>query len=154
MAKLKVKKKVRARTTKGTFKADNPDTPDVNEAWREKSLAELAREHGVDYSLLYSRVRNGWDLEKALTTPVQTRKKSVKKDPPAPKVEENTGTKTENAVPSAESIVPGYTAPGTWTQNTEPPLVTPDKDTGWIWMLTVAALVGIVVAFAHEAGFL
>jgi hypothetical protein len=23
----------RARTTKGTFQADNPETPDVNEAW-------------------------------------------------------------------------------------------------------------------------
>lgn len=28
-------RKKRARKTDGTYKADNPDTPDVNEAWEE-----------------------------------------------------------------------------------------------------------------------
>lgn len=31
-------KKVRARNTDGTLKADDPSTPDVNEAWEEKPI--------------------------------------------------------------------------------------------------------------------
>ncbi len=34
---LKVEK-VRARNTDGTLKADDPSTPDVNEAWEEKPV--------------------------------------------------------------------------------------------------------------------
>ena len=33
--KAVVKKKKRARTKDGTYKADDPSTPDVNEAWEE-----------------------------------------------------------------------------------------------------------------------
>lgn len=33
-----VKKLVRARNADGTLKADNPSTPDVNEAWEEKPV--------------------------------------------------------------------------------------------------------------------
>ena len=32
--------KVRARKTDGTLKADDPSTPDVNEAWEESSVAK------------------------------------------------------------------------------------------------------------------
>jgi hypothetical protein len=32
--------KVRARKTDGTLKADNPSTPDVNEAWEEAPVAK------------------------------------------------------------------------------------------------------------------
>lgn len=32
--------KVRARKTDGTLKADNPSTPDVNEAWKEAPVAK------------------------------------------------------------------------------------------------------------------
>jgi hypothetical protein len=32
------KEKVRARNTDGTLKADDPSTPDVNEAWEEKPV--------------------------------------------------------------------------------------------------------------------
>ena len=32
--------KVRARNTDGTLKADDPSTPDVNEAWEEKPVAK------------------------------------------------------------------------------------------------------------------
>lgn len=32
--------KVRARNLDGTLKADDPSTPDVNEAWEEKSVAK------------------------------------------------------------------------------------------------------------------
>ena len=33
-------KKVRARNEDGTLKADDPSTPDVNEAWEEKPVAK------------------------------------------------------------------------------------------------------------------
>jgi hypothetical protein len=32
--------KVRARNTDGTLKADDPSTPDVNEAWEDKSATK------------------------------------------------------------------------------------------------------------------
>jgi hypothetical protein len=32
--------KVRARNSDGTLKADDPSTPDVNEAWEEKPVAK------------------------------------------------------------------------------------------------------------------
>lgn len=33
-------KRVRARNSDGTLKADDPSTPDVNEAWEEKPVAK------------------------------------------------------------------------------------------------------------------
>jgi hypothetical protein len=38
---LKVQK-VRARNSDGTLKADDPSTPDVNEAWEEKPVKKAA----------------------------------------------------------------------------------------------------------------
>ncbi len=35
--------KVRARNENGTLKADNPSTPDVNEAWEDKPVKERGR---------------------------------------------------------------------------------------------------------------
>lgn len=35
-------KKVRARNSDGTLKADDPSTPDVNEAWEEKPVKKAA----------------------------------------------------------------------------------------------------------------
>ena len=35
--------KVRARNTDGTLKADDPSTPDVNEAWEEKPVKKRGR---------------------------------------------------------------------------------------------------------------
>ena len=40
----------RARQSDGTFKGDNPTTPDLNEAW-EPVEAEAALEKTVDYSV-------------------------------------------------------------------------------------------------------
>lgn len=37
-----VTKKVRARNANGTLKADDPSTPDVNEAWEEKAVPKKA----------------------------------------------------------------------------------------------------------------
>jgi len=35
--------KVRARNENGTLKADDPSTPDVNEAWEDKSVKKRGR---------------------------------------------------------------------------------------------------------------
>jgi hypothetical protein len=35
--------KVRARNKNGTLKADDPSTPDVNEAWEDKSVKKRGR---------------------------------------------------------------------------------------------------------------
>jgi len=40
---LKATKKVRARNKDGTLKADDPSTPDVNEAWEEKPVKKKSR---------------------------------------------------------------------------------------------------------------
>jgi hypothetical protein len=62
---------------------------------------------------------------------------------------------------TGESAVPGSITPAQAVKNFEkrikdhePPLVTPDKDINWIWMLAVASLIGFVVAILHEAGTL
>jgi len=36
-----------------------------------KSIAEAAEAAGLDYMVLYMRIRNGWPLAKAIKTPVQ-----------------------------------------------------------------------------------
>lgn len=39
-------------------------------AAKRKSVAELAREHGIPAQTVYNRTSRGWKLKKALTTPV------------------------------------------------------------------------------------
>lgn len=41
----------RARQPDGSFKGDNPATPDLNEAWEPTDLAEVAQEKEVKYSV-------------------------------------------------------------------------------------------------------
>ena len=41
----------RARKADGKFKGDNPDTPNVNEAWEPTELAESVGEKEVDYTV-------------------------------------------------------------------------------------------------------
>ena len=41
----------RARKTDGTYKGDNPATPNVNEAWVPTEMAEVVSEKVVDYSV-------------------------------------------------------------------------------------------------------
>lgn len=38
---------------------------------RKKTLAEWAEEYNIPYKLLYGRIRRGWEVNKALTTPVK-----------------------------------------------------------------------------------
>ncbi len=37
-------------------------------------LSELARQHGISRQTLHARLKRGWDIERALTTPVTTRR--------------------------------------------------------------------------------
>ncbi len=41
----------RARKPDGSFKGDNPATPDLNEAWEPTDLSEVAQEKEVKYSV-------------------------------------------------------------------------------------------------------
>lgn len=43
-----------------------------------KTIAEWSREIGVDRHVLGSRIRNGWSIERALTEPVHTEKRTKK----------------------------------------------------------------------------
>lgn len=38
-----------------------------------KSIKEAAEEAGLDYMVLYMRLRNGWTLARAMSTPVKER---------------------------------------------------------------------------------
>ena len=133
------------------------------------NISKAAREAGLPDYIVHQRKRAGWPAAKALSTPVKkiaSRKpKAEKKSTPTlkpkqenlPKVTNPLGGTGESAVPGAiEPIIskPEIEALTARPEKSEPPLVTPDKDTNWIWMLAVASLVGIVLAFAHEAGFL
>ena len=135
------------------------------------NISKAAREAGLPDYIVHQRKHAGWTAAKALSTPVKkiasrkpmAAKKSTPTLKPAqenlPKVSNPLGGVTisvSGTSASGESAVPGAIPPikNPDLRSVEPPLVTPDKDTGWIWMLTVAALIGIVVAFAHEAGFL
>ena len=40
---MNLRKRVRARNDDGTLKADDPSTPDVNEAWEEKPVKKRGR---------------------------------------------------------------------------------------------------------------
>ena len=135
------------------------------------NIRKAAREAGLPDYIVYQRKGAGWTAAKALSTPVKkiaSRKpKAAKKSTPTlkpaqenlPKVTNPTGGVTisvSGTSGSGESAVPGSMPPvkNPDLRPAEPPLVTPDKDTGWIWIVTVGLLIGIVVAFAHEAGFL
>jgi hypothetical protein len=48
---------------------------------RYKGLRKIAREHGVSYLLLQSRIRNGWTMDQALTIPPGQRRAAVPKPP-------------------------------------------------------------------------
>lgn len=44
-------KRRRARKSDGSFKGDNPATPDLNEAWEPTELIETVKEKEVKYSV-------------------------------------------------------------------------------------------------------
>jgi len=125
------------------------------------SISKAAREAGLPDYVVHQRKKAGWTAAKALSTPVKKiaskKPKAAKKSTPTLKPKQENLPKVTNPLGgTGESAVPGSITP---VKNPDPrpaapPLGTPDKDIGWIWMLTLAALVGIVVAFAHEAGFL
>ena len=55
---------------------DNINYNEIRGTYSFYSLKELSFKFNIDKRTLDSRLRNGWDLEKALNTPV--RKRSVK----------------------------------------------------------------------------
>ena len=149
--------------------AKTKKTPADSLGWDKiDNISKAAREAGLPDYIVHQRKKAGWTAAKALSTPV---KKIASKKPKAekkstatlkpkqenlPKVTNPLGGTGESAVPGASEPVlskPEIEALTARPEKSEP-LVTPDKDTNWIWMLAVAALVGIVLAFAHEAGFL
>ena len=159
--------------------AKTKKTPADSLGWDKiDNISKAAREAGLPDYVVHQRKKAGWTAAKALSTPVKKiaskKPKAAKKSTPKlkpkqenlPKVTNPLGGRTvympgvggveESAVPGA--IEPIISKPEIEALTARPeksePLVTPDKDTNWIWMLAVAALVGIVLAFAHEAGFL
>jgi len=150
--------------------AKTKKTPADSLGWDKiDNISKAAREAGLPDYIVHQRKKAGWTAAKALSTPVKKiaskKPKAEKKSTPTlkpkqenlPKVTNPLGGTGESAVPGAIEPVlskPEIEALTARPEKSEPPLVTPDKDTNWIWMLAVAALVGIVLAFAHEAGFL
>jgi hypothetical protein len=125
------------------------------------NISKAAREAGLPDYIVHQRKKAGWTAAKALSTPVKKiaskKPKAAKKSTPTLKPKQENLPKVTNPLGgTGESAVPGSITPvkNPDPRPVEPPLVTPDKDTNWIWMLAVASLVGIVLAFAHEAGFL
>ena len=125
------------------------------------NISKAAREAGLPDYIVHQRKKAGWTAAKALSTPVKKiaskKPKAAKKSTPTLKPKQENLPKVTNPLGgTGESAVPGSITPvkNPDPRPAEPPLVTPDKDTNWIWILTVAALIGIVLAFAHEAGFL
>jgi hypothetical protein len=133
------------------------------------NISKAAREAGLPDYVVHQRKKAGWTAAKALSTPVKKiaskKPKAAKKSTPTLKPKQENLPKVTNPLGgTGESAVPGAIEPiispaeiealTARPEKSELPLVTPDKDTNWIWMLAVASLVGIVLAFAHEAGFL
>ena len=49
---------------------------------KKETIADKAREAGLEPHVVYNRVNRGWTLAKALKTPVRGRKKSLKPEVP------------------------------------------------------------------------
>jgi len=144
------------------------------------NISQAARDAGLPVSVVMQRKHAGWTADRALSTPVkklnrvkkaaatqakQTKKTTPKKDPVQhlkEVVEKKDLPKVTNPLGgTGESAVPGSITPAQAVKNFEqrikdhePPLVTPDKDINWIWILAVTSLIAFVVAILHEAGIL
>ena len=142
--------------------AKTKKTPADSLGWDKiDNISKAAREAGLPDYIVHQRKKAGWTAAKALSTPVKKiaskKPKAAKKSTPKLKPKQENLPKVTNPLGgTGESAVPGAIPPikNPDLRPAEPPLVTPDKDTGWIWIVTVGLLIGIVVAFAHEAGFL
>lgn len=51
------------------------DTVFVKYRGKTVKLCELCEQHGIKYGVVYSRLRSGWDIEKALSRPVRNRQR-------------------------------------------------------------------------------
>ena len=64
-------------------------------AKKKLTVAEAARESGISYGTLHARLKKGWTMKKAMTTPVRAKKSNK----PSPVIVSTPGetTATENA---------------------------------------------------------
>lgn len=51
---------------------------------RERLLVEVAEEKGISYSALTARIKNGWDIDAAINTPVRATKTGTARKPHKP----------------------------------------------------------------------
>ena len=93
------------------------------------NMSQLSRDTGIPAHVIRQRKRAGWTVERTISTPVR-------------KFATSPGVRKKAA--------PKKVAP----KKVEVPLVTPDKDIGWVWVAAVGVLVGLAVVVAQEAGVL
>jgi hypothetical protein len=93
------------------------------------NMSQLSRDTGIPAHVIRQRKRAGWTVERTISTPVR-------------KFATSPGIRKKAA--------PKKVAP----KKVEVPLVTPDKDIGWVWVAAVGVLVGLAVVVAQEAGVL
>jgi hypothetical protein len=92
------------------------------------NMSQLSRDTGIPAHVIRQRKRAGWTVERTISTPVR-------------KFATSPGIRKKAAKKAAPKKV-------------EAPIVTPDKDIGWIWIAAVGILVGLAVVVAQEAGVL
>jgi hypothetical protein len=93
------------------------------------NMSQLSRDTGIPAHVIRQRKRAGWTVERTISTPVR-------------KFATSPGVRKKAA--------PKKVAP----KKVEAPIVTPDKDIGWVWVAAVGILVGLAVVVAQEAGVL
>ncbi len=93
------------------------------------NMSQLSRDTGIPAHVIRQRKRAGWTVERTISTPVR-------------KFATSPGVRKKAA--------PKKVAP----KKVEAPIVTPDKDIGWVWVAAVGVLVGLAVVVAQEAGVL
>ena len=91
------------------------------------NMSQLSRDTGIPAHVIRQRKRAGWTVERTISTPVR-------------KFATSPGVRKKATKKAAKKV--------------EAPIVTPDKDIGWVWVAAVGILVGLAVVVAQEAGVL
>ena len=116
------------------------------------NLAAKARDAGMDYGLVYNRIRRGWSLDKALTTPARKKAKSKKKTLSEQKA---VAKKIHDTLKAAE-IKSTDPKPGTIVPRLGTPLISEkaEKNLGMLWLLVVVFVVAVAGIWLQEAGII